>query len=404
MGVPAVRRFIALALLLCLVLPAFSDSLSWDTEIDGVSQGVDSFGWDLMPVGVSFSYDTDFRVLPFKRKSSADFDISVAFSDTSISDNYEWDTGTPRWYVREAEAEDMEFLSGDYFYPRADLEVSVGQGFWSNPNYPKEALFKISLGYYARYQMATEELHLSWNKSSYTPLFVDWSGNYVYPFGDYLDSFPWLSGDRRIFTDSVYLKFQLQMDRDTPKDVEAEHGFYAYLTFDYGPKWLFNDITNGTQSDYFRIRFYAEEKMELYTILQDNGWNWTNMYLGHSDTLNYTWGEVSPSYKLNTDRLRGYLTDRIWLHFSGPQFMTPDFYPYIELNLENKLSFGHVQNEKSQSTKAVELQSSVYAVFQLQLFGFIKLEYQLGYDFIRGIWPEKPEFWQYAEIDFYMSL
>lgn len=399
------RRLIAFLAVLLSLFAAFSDPISWDTEIDGVSMGVDSFGWGLMPVGVSFNYETKFPLLPGQRKFITELDLEVIFNNTSVSEDYEWDTGTPRWAVTEAEAEGMEFLSGDYFNPRANAELKLKQGFWTNPNDPDEALLVITLGYYARYDMASELLRLSWSSNTDDPMFVDWYGASVYPYTEsYLDAFPWLSGDRIVFSDYLYLRFQLQMDRDTPKDVEAEHGFYAALRFEYGPYWFFNNLTNGVQSDFFRVSLNVEQYMELYTVYQSNGWNWTNMYLGHADTLSFTTGDVIPTYRLNTDRLEWYLKDEIWLHFNGPQFFNQDCFAFVELYLENLLAWGHVQNEASRSTTAVELQSSVYTVLELQLFGFVRLQYEFGYDFIRGIWPDGPEFWQYGQIKFYLSL
>ena len=137
---------------------------------------------------------------------------------------------------------------------------------------------------------------------------------------------------------------------------------------------------------------------------QENGWNWMNMYIGHSNTLKYVSGSVVPENKMPDDRLRGSLEDRIWIHFNGPQFMAGDCYTNIEFNLYNTLMFGPVANEIDNITRAVELQSSFSARFQLRLFGFLRFEYQVGYDFIRGIWPDHPSWWQNSALQFYVSI
>ena len=66
--------------------------------------------------------------------------------------------------------------------------------------------------------------------------------------------------------------------------------------------------------------------------------------------------------------------------------------------------FGGVANEMDGRTRAVELQTVFTARFQLKLFGFIRVEYQVGYDFIQGIWPDRPRWWQNSGISFYVSI
>ena len=397
------RRVLPLILTVLAVFPAFAgegdSSYSLDAYISGVSSGVDGIGYGLFPIGTTFGYEKYFQMVPGQKDAEFQFEMSFAFNNKTIDDDFDILTGSPRW------AGDIETIDGTYFNPRASIDVYLDQGLWDNPLDQEGSLVNFRAGFNARFAMATEVLNLSRSDNTDDPLFVDTNGLPKYPFDNDLPSYPWLSGDRQIYTDYVYFNTYLNLDRDTPTDAEAEHGFALEISLEYGPKWLFNNLSSsGVQSDFFRATLFVEEKMELFTVYQDNGWNWSNMYIGHSNTLRYTGGAVVPENKLPEDRLRGLLTDRIWLHFTGPQFLSGDCFAFIELNLYNYLRFGGVANEVGASSFAVELQSGFSACFQVRLFGFIRLEYQLGYDFIKGIWPEYPSWWQNATLSFYVSV
>ena len=71
-------------------------------------------------------------------------------------------------------------------------------------------------------------------------------------------------------------------------DAEPEEGLSVDFLLEYGPWWLLNNITpEGIQSDFVRAVLYSEQKMEIFSVMQDNGWYWVNMYVGHSDNLSY---------------------------------------------------------------------------------------------------------------------
>ena len=409
------KRIVGIVLILMLPFGLFSsESLSLDAYIESVSGGVKGFGLGLFPLGTTFGFERYHAMIPDENKAEFQIELSFAFNNNSLSTDYDYLTGRPRWALSHEEAESYHFFGGEdwerslsYFNPRADIDIYLSQGFWDNPLYPKGSLFSIRLGYNARYAMSLEEVTFSLpdHGGLTSPVFVNDDGSPRSPFDSTLPAYPWLNGTRNVFTDYLYLVLSLDMDRDTPTDAEAEEGLALELRFEAGPSWLFNNMTpEGVQSDYYLSLLYAEEKMEIFSIQQDNGWNWMNLYIGHSNTLQYVSGSVIPENKLPLDRLRGGFQDRIWLHFNGPQFMAGDCYTNIELNLYNTIMFGGVVNEQDRSTFAVELQSSFSARFQLRLFGFIRFEYQVGYDFIRGIWPDEPEWWQNSALQFYVSL
>ena len=397
------------------MLPIAADSYSLDAFISGVSNGVKGFGLGLFPLGTTFGFEKYIQLFEGESKAEFQIELAFAFNNRTLDSNYDYLTGRPVWAMSSEERRNASVFGNEswgdrslsYFNPRSDIDIYLDQGFWKNPLYDEGTLFNIKVGLNARYAMSLEEVSYSLpgHGGLSSPVFVYGNGGVRAPFDAPLPAYPWLSGSRNVYTDYLYLQLSLNMDRDTPTDAEPEEGLSVDFLLEYGPWWLLNNITpEGIQSDFVRAVLYSEQKMEIFSVMQDNGWYWVNMYVGHSDNLSYVWGSAIPENKLTTDRLRGTLQDRVWVHFTGPQFMAGDCYTNIELNLYNTLMFGGVANEMDGRTRAVELQTVFTARFQLKLFGFIRVEYQVGYDFIQGIWPDRPRWWQNSGISFYVSI
>ena len=397
------------------MLPIAADSYSLDAFISGVSNGVKGFGLGLFPLGTTFGFEKYIQLFEGESKAEFQIELSFAFNNRALDSNYDYLTGRPVWAMSSEERRNASVFGNEawgdrslsYFNPRSDIDIYLDQGFWKNPLYDEGTLFNIKVGLNARYAMSLEEVSYSLpgHGGLSSPVFVYGNGGVRAPFDAPLPAYPWLSGSRNVYTDYLYLQLSLNMDRDTPTDAEPEEGLSVDFLLEYGPWWLLNNITpEGIQSDFVRAVLYSEQKMEIFSVMQDNGWYWVNMYVGHSDNLSYVWGSAIPENKLTTDRLRGTLQDRVWVHFTGPQFMAGDCYTNIELNLYNTLMFGGVANEMDGRIRAVELQTVFTARFQLKLFGFIRVEYQVGYDFIQGIWPDRPRWWQNSGISFYVSI
>lgn len=397
------------------MLPIAADSYSLDAFISGVSNGVKGFGLGLFPLGTTFGFEKYIQLFEGESKAEFQIELAFAFNNRTLDSNYDYLTGRPVWAMSSEERRNASVFGNEawgdrslsYFNPRSDIDIYLDQGFWKNPLYDEGTLFNIKVGLNARYAMSLEEVSYSLpgHGGLSSPVFVYGNGGVRAPFDAPLPAYPWLSGSRNVYTDYLYLQLSLNMDRDTPADAEPEEGLSVDFLLEYGPWWLLNNITpEGIQSDFVRAVLYSEQKMEIFSVMQDNGWYWVNMYVGHSDNLSYVWGSAIPENKLTTDRLRGTLQDRVWVHFTGPQFMAGDCYTNIELNLYNTLMFGGVANEMDGRTRAVELQTVFTARFQLKLFGFIRVEYQVGYDFIQGIWPDRPRWWQNSGISFYVSI
>lgn len=381
---------------LCILPASASYSDTFNTGIDSVSGGEYNFGLGMFPVGTTFSFHRYFQMIPsYSHQARVYSSFSFSFRNSSF-DNYDYFKGTPIWSMRIADRSSYSFHSGTYFSPTGTMDVYLQQPFGTNPVTGEGNLVTVRLGINSRYQMSLERLDV--HRGSSDLLF---SADY---FKSESKVFPWLNGTRRNLNNYLYLYTYWYFYRDTGTD--TYDGFYMELFAEAGPSWLGNQITPAgyTSSNYSKLRGYFEEKLTLFVDKQENGFNWKNMYVGHSNTIEYTFGDIVPGNKIPADRLRGYFSDRLWIHFTGPQFITSDCYFYFEISLNNHLFFGHVVNETSQSTRAVEYQSSISAYVNLKLFGFIHFEYAVAYNMARGIWAGYPYWSQGARLNFYVSL
>lgn len=401
---------ILITILLVLLLPVlvFADSYTFSTSIGGVSNGANGFGWGLFPLGTSFSHAKSFSLMG-EKFTNATFNVSTdfSFSDSYIESSYSFDGGVPYWSmtINERWSEEMakSFVSGRYFNPRGNLYLYLQQGFGINPVSKNDVLVNIRLAWNTRYSLALEGNPFLTGVDYLN--FVNPDGTPKAPFGPdtKLPSMPWLQDNRIAVNNNIALSTYWYFDKWTGTD--AADGVYIDLTLEAGPSWLANTITpKGIISNYWKAYGYMSEKLTLFSVKQDNGMNWATMYIGHSNSYSYTGGDVIPENKIPGDRLRHSLSDAIWIHFAGPQFIAGDCYSYIELGLYNNIYFGNVVNEVSQSTQAIELQSSFSGLFHLRLFGFIRFDYSFGYVFNRGLYAANPYWYQSAEVRFYVTV
>ena len=401
-------RKILITILLVILLPVlvFADSYTFSTSINGVSGGANGFGWGLFPLGTSFSHAKSFSLLGDNfAKARFNVSSSFSFSTSSIPSGYSFDEGIPYWSmtVAERKTKGKSYVSGSYFNPRASLNLYLQQGFGTNPVSKSGSLVNIRIAWNTNYSMALEG-------NPFVPTikylsFVNADGTPKAPFGPdtKLPSMPWLQDNRININNNIALSTYWNFDKWIGTD--AYDGVYAELSLEAGPYWLANTISpKGVHSNYWKAYGYISEKLTLFSVKQDNGMNWATMYVGHSNSYSYTGGDVVPENKMPGDRLRHSLNDRVWIHFTGPQFIAGDCYTYIELSISNTIYWGNVVNEVSQKTHAIELQSSFSGLFHLRLFGFLRFDYSIGYTFNRGIYASKPYWSQSAEVRFYVTV
>lgn len=384
------------------------------TEINGVS-GYPGFGLGLAPVSTNFQYvrsDVDlFKGAAFRSKFY--FYVSYGFSNFTDGGR-EWDTGRPYWDVTYYDVGTIngqsgydKFNTGEAFRQYGLFEFWFGQPFIQNPVEGSEYanLFEIRFGINMRYSAITESLNLG---NGGMPTFVDLNGNPrgIFAIADVdnpIIAFPWLNGNRRNLVNYLYATLYFYPYREVREDVQD--GVYGSLTFEYGPKWLLNNISpNGyVSSDFYRINAYLEEKLVLYDERQSNNWNWISIYFGHSNSFNYVDGDVVPDHKTPGFYLSGQLSDRFWFHIMGPNFIAPDCYSYIELSMYNDFYFGHAVNT-TQRYEGFAHNGSFGLSLHLRLFGFIRFEYNCSYAFAQGLNAGYPAWSQGATLNFYISL
>lgn len=406
------KRLLLLFLsLVFLSASAFSDSFTFDTGIYGITFGPNDFGMNLFPAGTHFGYYHDFQMYKgASYKARLRLDVEFILGNAYLDGLYNDLTGEPKYLHRVSDIDKEDYYTeGSYFNPNAYLNIYLDQPFdipWGDD---WSWTFDVRFGLRTRYYMALENLNAAiyglGDESPAKLLFVDKEGKDIPPFGpdSYIQAYPWLSGNRNTW--NSYLFLYTYYDWRTPRGFEAYDGFYAELSVEYGPFWLLNNITPSfATSDFYKFTGYLEERWTLYSLEQDNGWNWVNIQLIHTNEASYTGGDVVPEAFLPTDRLSASFNDRIALMVIGPQFLVSDCYPYAELSLDNSVYFGSVVNDKTNSGFVWEVQSYAELELHLKLFGFIQLEYSVQYKFFSGIWPDYPQFSQDAAVKFYISI
>lgn len=390
------RGALVLFLASIVLIPGFADSLSLNTEINAVSTGISGFGFGLFPTGTTFRYykgDIDLGDA-FQHDATFSMQMEFGLGHPAIS-GYDYRTGYPWW----ADGGAQNTIEKSYFRLYSQVNMYFEQGFGTNFVAGEGPLMYLNARWITRFAKASEPLALSQNGPSGATFTSP-------PFSneERLPAYPWLEGDRSSWNNIVSFGASWSFRRSSTRTSNYE-GALLNANLEFGPSWLGNDILPGSvTSDFFGASMSLEEYITVFVITQDNGWNWLNLVVGHSNSLGYTWGDVIPEHRIQTDRLRGYFNDSLWLRFTGPQFIATDCYPYIQLSLNNNLSFGGVQNEVTGDVRGVELKSGVSVEIHLRLFGFIHVNYGFGYNFVRGFETNAPAWWQNAELGFYVSL
>ncbi len=384
----------------------YDESISLNAGITNITGGEYSFGLGMLPLGTSFEYERYVNMFP-SLTHDAYFNTGITFSFLNEDfEDYEYDTGIPFWSLKKFEQDPEKLIyhgsgSDEYFKPSAAIDIYFEQGFGRNEKSLEDPYFIIRLGLNVHFTMAVEPLSLSRGDTT-VPVFVDEYGNLRQQFTGDIMAFPWLQGDRKSLNSIIYTA--MIFDFDHPIDSNTDEGLYGYITLEWGPYWLFNSLPGRyTTSDFYRVQGYLEEKMLLFSIKQDNGWNWVSMHFGHSNSVSYVGGDIVPDNRIPTDHLRGYVSDRIWITFTGPQFLTSDCYTYISLIMTNSCYFGTLVNSSS-DMNAFEFKGDCSIVFHLRLFGFIRFEYVCRYVYMVGFEARNPGWEQGAALSFYISL
>lgn len=331
----------------------YSAEDTFKESLSSTSVGINNIGEGLFPFSISWSKTKDITLL-----SEDDYDkahLAFSFSSSVTRDRdygYDKKTGTPSWL--KSTIENWEDNSSNYYFkPSASISASLSQKFeyWT---------LKGSLS--MRYSHLMENIVNGVPSSLY---FVDEIGNLKYNDKDAIAAYPWLYGERNNFTSNI--AFTLSRSYI----VEGLDSMNVSLGIEMGPWWMFNSISNGNRlSDYYRISGSAGQSVKIKDTQQSINLRWLNITASHSNSFSYTFGKVVPKEKLNSNRLKGVLSDTLSISFAGPQLYDSSTSVSASLSFNNYLYFGGVANMKN-SGFYLSYESNISASGYLNLFGIV---------------------------------
>lgn len=370
------NRAVTAVLLLLLVLPLSAAPL-FNEYISDVGTGPNRIAQGLLPLTFSVSKNARLQILGEEDdKASLNFSMSYGLSQTGDNFNYDRETGVPvnSWLNNGA-----AHTSSDYYYfnPTGTLSLSLSQKLddWT---------YSVSLS--SRYSNPQEGLGYSSQAGAQDLTFSVYdseAGRWTkkYTTKDSVYAYPWLYGKRTNLNNWLSLSASRYIYTFTNLD-----SFYISLSFEAGPKWMLNTVSNDgiTLSDYYRISAYSSQSMTLRDEKQSISLRWLRISLSHSDSLSYTFGSIVPQNKLNTYRLGGSLSDSVTLSFAGPQMFSSDTTLSMSLNYSNTLYFGHFENVKDSLIFGMAYASTLSCAFNVTLFGIVTFNYHIDYYFADG--------------------
>lgn len=292
-----------------------------------------------------------------KANISLTFDYSLSY--TTEYNQYDLENGTPYW-----KASIASYGTREYFNPTANISFSLSQQI---------DMLSYSFSIYSRFSYPQERLENASNPNYFT--FVDSSGNKKYLDKDKVYAYPWYYGERTNLTNYITLSFTKNYI------IDGFDSFYISVSGELGPKWLLNNISNGgiTLSDYYRLSSTIYQYKKLMDKKQQSNLRWLQIGFYHYNTLSYTFGDISPQNKINSYRMRGYLSDTTTLQINGPQVIDSGTTITFSCSLYNTLYFGGVQNERTNKITGVAYSSRFASSFTLSLFGFMRFSYSTSY-------------------------
>lgn len=293
-----------------------------------------------------------------KANISLNFDYSLSY--VTEYNQYDLENGTPYW------KSSISSLYGtrEYFNPTASFTFTLSQPI---------DLLTYSFSFSSRFSYPQEGLENASKPNSFT--FVDSFGNKKFLDKDKVYAYPWYYGERTNLTNYITLSFTKNYI------IDGFDAFYISLSGELGPKWLLNNISNGgiTLSDFYRLSSTVYQYKRLVNKKQQSNLRWLQIGFYHYNTLSYTFGDISPQNKINSYRMRGYLSDTTTLQINGPEVIDSGTAIVLSFSLYNTLYFGGVQNERTNSVMGISYSSRFASSFTLSMFGFMRFSYSTSY-------------------------
>ena len=314
--------------LILIIQGAIAADDTFKESITGSSSGL-SIGEGVFPFSLSWSKNKDITLLDEDEFDKAHLVFSFSSSVTRDRDyGYDLKTGSPSWDKQDASS--WTDNNAYYFKPSASISISLSQKFekWT-----------LKGSFNTKYSHLMEDLVSTVPSPLY---FVNSDGSLKYNDKDTVAAYPWLYGERNNFTTS--LGFTLSRSYI----VEGLDSMNVSVGVEMGPWWMLNSISNGNRlSDYYRISGTAGESVKIKDTQQSINLRWLNITASHSNSFSYTFGRIVPKEKLNSNRLKGVISDTLSLSFAGPQLYDASTSISASISLNNSLYFGQVANMKN---------------------------------------------------------
>lgn len=368
----SLKKFILSLFLVSSLLLALPASTLFSTSISGTSTGPNRIADGKLPLYFSVNRTSRLKIfdtLPDKATLNLSSGFSLGY--TGYYRYFDNETGTPSsdWIDKE-KGSDAGGGYFEYYNPTGNLSLSLSQ---------KIDEWTYSLGVGARYSRPQESLTATGKDLTFSK-FINNKWEKKYTSKDAVYASPWLYGDRN----NITTNFSFSASRSITKFTNLS-SFNINFSFNMGPEWMLNSLFNGiTLSDYYTFYASLSESMLLKEETQSISLRWLRISVSHSNSFSYTFGSVVPENRLNSFRLRGYLTDSLSVYFSGPQILDSGTSISMTFSFNNSLYFGGFENEKSGKSRGVAYSSYFTSSFGLSLFGFLSFNYSLNYYIANG--------------------
>ena len=363
------NRKVAAALVLLLLCTAVSAAPLFNRSLSNTSNGINQLAGGYLPVSFQVNRSSRLQILPKgDEKATLSFSSSYSLSNTGEYMYYDKATGTPpNEWLNNGTTHSSPYI--EYFNPTGSLSLSLSQKFddWT---------YSVSIS--SRYSAPQEKLSVSSKTdesltfSTYDSTNGKWTKKYTDK--DAVYAYPWLYGDRTNLT--TWMRIGASRDISTVKNLSYLN---VSLAFEAGPWWLLNRVSNGgiTLSDYCSFSASCSQSMLIKSEDQTISLRWLRISLSHSNSFSYTFGKIVPQNKLNSFRLRGYLTDSVSVGFYGPQILNSGTSVGVSVSYNHSLYFGGFENEKSGKSRGLAYSSNLSTSFSLSVFNLVSFSYSL---------------------------
>ena len=335
--------------LLFLFLFSISADALFNDSINSIQYGSSSLAGGYLPLSFTIRKNARLELLEDEEKASLTLLMGYSLNNQDEGGAFDDATGSSSYLGK-----NVDSIGRSFFNPTGTLSLSLSQSLdkW---NY--------SLTLFSRYSQIEE-------KGSGR----DFSDS-RYNDKEKIYASPWFYGERTNLTNYI------TATASRSYRVQGLDYMNLSLSFEAGPSWLLNNISNGgiTLSDYYRVTLSQSESVVLKNENQTINLRWLRIVASHSNSLSYTFGSISPQNKINSYRMRGVLSDSFYISFSGPELYTEDTTISSTISYNNYLYFGGVQNEKSGKESGYAYSSNLGLSFNLRVFGFISFNYSTTY-------------------------